>query len=145
VNDSNFFTVTFGVGSGDGTVETAMISAVEDTAVEGDHDFTVSIQSTSPPTMFGMSSVMATIMDDDCKSILKCELICLEVCYLQPFLLFQCAVNNVAIRMKEATVPVNESGTVDICAEIAALPGELQTNLTVTLFTTNGRKAGWQH
>ena len=75
VNDSNLFTVTFGVGSGDGAVETAMISAVEDTAVEGDHDFTVSIQSTSPPVMLGMSSVMATIMDDDCKSILKCELI----------------------------------------------------------------------
>ena len=75
VNDSNSFTVTFGVGSGNGTVETAMISAVEDTAVEGDHEFTVSIQSTSLPAMFGMSSVMATIMDDDCKSILKCELI----------------------------------------------------------------------
>ena len=67
MNDSNFFTVTFDVGSGDGTVETTMISTVEDTAVEGDHDFTVSIQSTSPPTMFGVSSVRATIMDDDCK------------------------------------------------------------------------------
>ena len=65
--------MTFGVGSGDGAVETAMISAVEDTAVEGDHDFTVSIQSTSPPVMLGMSSVMATIMDDDCKSIMKCS------------------------------------------------------------------------
>ena len=35
------------------------------------------------------------------------------------------------------------NGTVSICAEIAALPGELQTDLTVTLFTTNGTKAGW--
>ena len=53
--------------------------------------------------------------------------------------------NNVAIRMKEATVSVNETvlnGTVDVCVEIAVLPGELQTNLTVTLFTTNGEKAG---
>ena len=67
------------------------------------------------------------------------------MCYLQPFLLFQCAVNNVAIRMKKATVSVNETvlnGTVDVCVEIAVLPGELQTNLTVTLFTTNGGKAG---
>ena len=78
VNNSNVFTVTFAVGSGgsgDSTVETVTISAVEDTAVEGDHEFTVSIQSTSLPAMFGMSSVMATIMDDDCKSTLKCELI----------------------------------------------------------------------
>ena len=62
MNDTNFFTVTFGVGSGDGTVETAMISAVE-----GDHEFTMSIQSTIPLTMFGVSSVRAIIMDDDCK------------------------------------------------------------------------------
>ena len=67
INDTNSFTVTFGVGSGDGTVETAMISAVEDTAVEGDHEFTMSIQSTIPLTMFGVSSVRAIIMDDDCK------------------------------------------------------------------------------
>ena len=74
VNDSNFFTVTFGVGSGDGTVETTMISAVEDTAVEGDHDFTVSIQSTSPPaTIEASSSVTATIIDNDGKCDLKCE------------------------------------------------------------------------
>ena len=66
--------MTFGVGSGDGTVETAMISAVEDTAVEGDHDFTVSIQSTSPPATIGASSsVTATIMDDDRKSSLRCK------------------------------------------------------------------------
>ena len=74
INDSNIFTVTFAVGSGDGTVETAMISAVEDTAVEGDHEFTVSIQSTSPPAMLGASSsVTATIMDDDRKSTFRCK------------------------------------------------------------------------
>ena len=75
VNDSNPFDVTFAVGSGDGTVETAMITAVEDAAAEGDHEFTVSIQSTSLPAMFRMSSIVATIMDDDCKSTLKLELI----------------------------------------------------------------------
>ena len=69
MNASNLFNVTFGVGSGDGTVETAMISAVEDTAVEGDHEFTVSIQSTSPPATVGASSSeTATIIDDDRKS-----------------------------------------------------------------------------
>ena len=52
------------------------------------------------------------------------------------------------IRMEQITVSVNEdvtSGRVSVCAEIAALPGELQTDLTVTLFTTNGTKAGKQH
>ena len=54
-------------------------------------------------------------------------------------------VDDVMIRMEETAVSVNEdiaSGRVSVCAEIAALPGELQTDLTVTLFTTNGTKAG---
>ena len=49
------------------------------------------------------------------------------------------------IRMQQATVTVNEdvdSGTVSICAEIAV--GVLQTDLTVTLSTMNGTKAGLQ-
>ena len=41
------------------------------------------------------------------------------------------------------------SAMIDVCAEIAALPGGgLQTNLVVTLSTMNGTKAGmqcWQH
>ena len=52
------------------------------------------------------------------------------------------------IQMEQTIVSVNEdiaSGRVSVCAEIAALPGELQTDLTVTLFTTNGTKAGKQH
>lgn len=47
--------------------------------------------------------------------------------------------------MEKATVFVDEdvaSGTVSICVEIAALPGELQTNLAVALSTINGSKAG---
>ena len=52
------------------------------------------------------------------------------------------------IRMEQTTASVDEdvtSGRVSVCAEIAALPGELQTDLTVTLFTTNGSKAGKQY
>ena len=47
--------------------------------------------------------------------------------------------------MQLATVSVNEdvdSGRVSVCAEIAV--GVLQTDLTVTLSTTNGTKAGLQ-
>ena len=61
---------------------------------------------------------------------------------------FQFTVRDVMIRMEQTTVSVNEdvaSGRVSVCAEIAALPGELQTDLTVTLLTTNGTKAGKQH
>ena len=60
---------------------------------------------------------------------------------------FQFTVRDVMIRMEQTTVSVNEdvaSGRVSVCAEIAASPGELQTDLTVTLFTTNGKKAGMQ-
>ena len=61
-------------GSGNGNVQTVMISTVDDTVVEGDRYFTVSINSTSPRAMIGTSSSMvAKIMDDDCKSTLKCK------------------------------------------------------------------------
>ena len=52
---------------------------------------------------------------------------------------------GIMIRMQLATVSVNEdvdSGRVSVCAEIAV--GVLQTDLTVTLSTTNGTKAGLQ-
>ena len=85
LTNCSLFTVTFGVGSDDGcsvscegsgygNVQTVMISTVDDTVVEGDHYFIVSINSTSPPAMIGTSSSMiATIMDNDCKSTLKCK------------------------------------------------------------------------
>ena len=49
------------------------------------------------------------------------------------------------IRMQSANVSVIEdvdSGRVSVCAEIAV--GVLQTDLTVTLSTMNGTKAGLQ-
>ena len=84
LNNCCLFTVTFVVGSeddysvscegsGDDIVQTVMISTVDDTVVEGDRYFTVSINSTSPRAMIGTSSSVAKIMDDDCKSTLKCE------------------------------------------------------------------------
>ena len=57
--------------------------------------------------------------------------------------IFQFTVCDVRIQMEEEIVSVDErSGTVDVCAEITALPGELQIELTVGFFTTNGSKAG---
>ena len=52
---------------------------------------------------------------------------------------------GIMIRMQLATFSVNEdvdSGSVSVCAEVAV--GVLQTDLTVTLSTTNGTKAGLQ-
>ena len=59
--------MTFATGSGSGVVETVMIAAVNDMDVEGEHEFTVSIQTTSPPATLGTSSMTATIIDDDRK------------------------------------------------------------------------------
>ena len=121
---------------------TAMISAVDDTAVEGDHDFTVSILSSSPLATVGMSSVTATILDDD----RECDSMCEGVhSFVHSHSFFQFTVGDAAVEMKETTLFVNEdiaSGTVRVCAEIVALPGDLQTDLTVTLTTTNTTKAG---
>lgn len=45
-----------------------MISTTDDMAAEGDHDFTVDIDSASPSVTLGTpSSVSATIQDDDRK------------------------------------------------------------------------------
>ena len=60
-------------------------------------------------------------------------------------LLFLFTVSGVMIGMDETTVSVDENdGSVDICADIVQLPGELQTDLMVALSTTNGSKAGLQ-
>ena len=63
---------------------------------------------------------------------------------LQAFLLFQFTVSSVVIQMEMANRTVSETdGTVQICAEIGTLPGELQTDLTVTFSTSNSDgKAG---
>ena len=66
----------------------------------------------------------------------------------QQFTCFSCkfTVAGVRIQMEQAAVSVDEdvlSQTVSVCAEIAALPADgLQTDLTVTLSTSNGSKAG---
>ena len=57
--------MTFAAGSGNGIVETFTITAENDMDVEGEHEFTVSIQTTSPPATLGTSSMTATIMNDD--------------------------------------------------------------------------------
>ena len=44
---------------------TAVISVVDDTAVESDHEFTVSILSTTPQATIEISSLTVTIVDDD--------------------------------------------------------------------------------
>ena len=60
-------------------------------------------------------------------------------------MIIQFTVGDAAVQMKETTLPVNEdvaNGTVIICTEIIALPGDLQTDLIATLTTTNTNKAG---
>ena len=59
-------------------------------------------------------------------------------------MLFQYTVDDVVIQMEFANRSVNETdGTVEVCAEIGSLPGELQTDLTVTFSTSNSDgKAG---
>lgn len=59
--------MTFAVGSGSSTVEMGMITAEDDMDVEGEHQFIVSIQTTSLPATLGTSSMTATIMDNDRK------------------------------------------------------------------------------
>ena len=63
---------------------------------------------------------------------------------LHAFLLFEITVGAVTVQMEQAAVSVNEIvGTVNVCAEIAALPVDgLQTDLIVTLSTSDGSKAG---
>ena len=62
------FTVVF--PSGTSSNMTTMISTTDDSAVEGDHNFTVSIINSSIPlvTIGTPSSVTVTIMDNDCTS-----------------------------------------------------------------------------
>lgn len=53
-------------------------------------------------------------------------------------------VDDVVIQMELATRSVSETGvTVEVCAQINSLPGELQTDLTVAFSASSSdRKAG---
>ena len=60
--------MTFPSGTSTDSTMTVMISATDDMAAEGDHVFTVVIDSTSLPVTVGPpSSVTATILDNDRK------------------------------------------------------------------------------
>ena len=62
------FTVTFSSGTSMDSTMTVMISTTDDMAAEGDHAFTVAIDSTSLSVTVGSpSSVTATILDNDSK------------------------------------------------------------------------------
>ena len=66
--------VTFSSGDMVGDTACTTLGIINDDNLESDHEFTVSIQSTSPQAMLGVSSsVTATIMDDDRKSTLRCK------------------------------------------------------------------------
>ena len=63
------FTVRFTSGTVVDGIMNVMIATMDNSIVEGDEDFTVSIASTSPTVTVGSSSsVSATIIDDDRKS-----------------------------------------------------------------------------
>ena len=60
--------MTFLAGTLTDSTMNVMISTTDDMAAEGDHDFTVDIDSASPSVTLGTpSSVSATIQDDDRK------------------------------------------------------------------------------
>ena len=60
--------MTFPAGTLINSTMNVMISTTDDMAAEGNHDFTVAIDSASPSVTLGTpSSVIATILDDDRK------------------------------------------------------------------------------
>ena len=60
------FNVTFGVGTLADTTACVFISTNDDKNFEADHDFTVSIESTTPSITIGVpSSVTATLIDNE--------------------------------------------------------------------------------
>ena len=61
------FTVTFPSGTSTGSSMTTRINTTDDSAAEGTHSFTVTIDTTNSSVTVG-SSVTATILDNDSKS-----------------------------------------------------------------------------
>ena len=54
--------IVFGVNE---TVACAMVSIIDDTALEGDHSFSVTLASTVPPITINNTPVEVTIMDNE--------------------------------------------------------------------------------
>ena len=54
--------IVFGVNE---TMACAMVSIIDDNALEGDHSFSVALTSTVPPITIDNTPVEVTIMDDE--------------------------------------------------------------------------------
>ena len=81
--------MTFPVGDGNGATETAVIYAVDDSIVEDDEEFMVSIISTDPPCVPSTAtSQTVTIVASDRKSVLRLKYEVINLCTvnLQPSL-----------------------------------------------------------
>ena len=65
--------LTFSSGQSVGGVQTTSITILDDSSVENDEVFTVSINSMDPGVMCGISTAWVTIIEDSSDSMLPCS------------------------------------------------------------------------
>jgi hypothetical protein len=108
------FNIVFPAGTLADTSACANLHIIEDDRLEGDHDFVVSIDSTSPMISTGTpTSVTVTILD-----------------------------NEDATVSLQMPANITEGDTVEICADLTDIPaGGLECDVVVELSTTDGAKA----
>ena len=65
--------LTFSSGQSVGGVQTTSVNILDDSSVENDEVFTVSINSMDPGVMLGISTAWVTIIEDSSDSMLPCS------------------------------------------------------------------------
>lgn len=71
--DMQSIVLTFSSGQSVGGVQTTSITILDDSSVENDEVFTVSINSMDPGVMCGISTAWVTIIEDSSDSMLPCS------------------------------------------------------------------------
>ena len=74
-NDYDMLSIvlTFSSGQSVGGVQSTSVTILDDSSVENDEDFTVSINSMDPGVMLGISTAWVTIIEDNNDSMLTCS------------------------------------------------------------------------
>ena len=117
------------------------ITIIDDNALEGEHSFEIQIVSTDPLlNTISPASTVVTIQDNE-GSVAVFIIFSLSMIII---CLFSLAVETVSVEFEQTSYSASEDGSpsVEVCAQISNLQGDLECNLVVTFNAVSNNKSG---
>ena len=117
------------------------ITIIDDNALEGEHSFEIQIVGTDPQlSTINPASTVVTIQDNE-GSVVVFIIFSLNMIII---CLFSFAVETVSVGFEQTSYSASEDGSpsVEVCAQISNLQGDLECNLMVTFNAVSNNKSG---